>query len=118
MDIGCSVLVTVDNRRLGLVMEQHALIVQRSLGWDGSPKWKSTERSSIRSGKAAVPPLENVEDISPTHETNFRLEPDTLETASALVQRKAQKDMVDYDNHLDDLAKDFLNSELNEAYDI
>ena len=48
----------------------------------------------------------------------FRLEPGVLETASDLVQRGAHRDIVDYDNHLDDLAKDFLNVELNEAYDI
>ena len=47
-----------------------------------------------------------------------RLEPGVLETASDLVQRGAHRDIVDYDNHLDDLAKDFLNAELNEAYDI
>ena len=49
-DVGCSLLVTVDNRRLGLVMEQHALIVQRSVSSDGGggqAKWKSTERSSV-----------------------------------------------------------------------
>ena len=47
IDVGCAVLVTVDNRRLGLVMDQHALIVQRSINFDGNAKWKSTERSSI-----------------------------------------------------------------------
>ena len=46
------------------------------------------------------------------------MEPGVLETASDLVQRGAHRDIVDYDNHLDDLAKDFLNIELNEAYDI
>ena len=44
--------------------------------------------------------------------------PGVLETASDLVQRGAHRDIVDYDNHLDDLAKDFFNTELNEAYDI
>merc|ERR1711934_817204 len=63
----------------------HAPIAQRSINFDGNAKWKSTERSSIG------------------------MEPGILETASDLVQRGAHRDIVDYDNHLDDLAKDFLN---------
>lgn len=53
----CSVLVTLDNRRMGLVLEQHALIVQRSGGGGsgdqggsggGSGKWRSTDKAAIR----------------------------------------------------------------------
>jgi hypothetical protein len=46
-----------------------------------------------------------------------RLEIGTLEAASSMVQRGAQKELIDYDNHLDDIGKDFLNIELNAEID-
>ena len=41
------------------------------------------------------------------------LEEGTLEAVSLLLARKRQLQLVDFDNHLDDLAEDYLNAELN-----
>lgn len=47
------------------------------------------------------------------------LQEGTLDAASMLLQKKKQLDLVDFDNHLDDLTQDYMNEELNtdiEAY--
>lgn len=84
-------LVTIDNKRLGMVMESHALIVQQHV--DG--KWRHKDKTQLV--------LEH--------------DSDTLDCASALVQKKIQKDLVDFDNHLDDLTLDYLNVEVNMEID-
>ena len=38
---------------------------------------------------------------------------DTLAVTSALLQRRSYKDLSDFDNHLDDLAQDYLNVAVN-----
>ena len=38
---------------------------------------------------------------------------ETLDLTSTMVQRKIYKDLVDFDNHLDDVTQDYLNVEIN-----
>jgi hypothetical protein len=52
-----------------------------------------------------------------TPEEEVRVEESSLETTSALLQKGSFEDVVDFDNHLDDLKKDFLNVELNMMID-
>ena len=52
-----------------------------------------------------------------TPETEVRVEESSLETASALLQKGAAEELVDFDNHLDDLKQDFLNVDLNMMID-
>ena len=84
-----ALLVTIDNKHLGLTMKSHALIAQQNI--DG--KWRSKDRNAIR------------------------LEEGTLDALAELVGKKLHKELVDYDNHLDDIARDFLNVELNMEID-
>lgn len=42
---------------------------------------------------------------------------DTLAVTSSLLQRRAYKDLADFDNHLDDLALDYLNVAINMEID-
>ncbi|TRY74889.1 hypothetical protein TCAL_04516 [Tigriopus californicus] len=78
-----SLVVTVDNQKLSLVMESHALIVRQCSG----------------------DKLKDVQDII--------LEGPTLEVVSTLLQRKNQALLNDFDNHLDDMGCDILNRDLN-----
>jgi len=41
----------------------------------------------------------------------------TLACASALVQKRIFRDIVDFDNHLDDISQDYLNVGLNMKID-
>ena len=84
-----AVLVTIDNKHLGKEMKSHALIVQQNI--DG--KWRSKDRNAIR------------------------LEKETLDALAELIAKKLHKEIVDYDNHLDDISRDFLNVELNMEID-
>lgn len=86
-----SVLITVDSKRLSANIDSPALIAQQN--FDG--KWKSRNKDSLK------------------------LEHDniTLACASALVHKKIYRDLVDFDNHLDDIALDYLNVELNMEID-
>ena len=86
---GHSLAVTIDNKKLGLVLESHALIVQQYT--DG--KWRSRDK------------------------TGLLLEEDTLEATSALLQKKLHKELVDFDNHLDSVERDYLNVDLNITID-
>jgi len=56
---------------------------------------------------------------SQVKEGRIRLEPDhqgALSTVSALIQAKAYRNLVDFDNHLDDLRQDYwTNSEVTES---
>lgn len=80
-----ALVVTVDNQKLSLVMESHALNVLQSVG----DKWQSKDANEIV------------------------LEGPTLEVVSTLLQKKNQALLNDFDNHLDDLACDILNRDLN-----
>eukprot|EP00095_Tigriopus_kingsejongensis_P011228 snap_masked-scaffold836_size90567-processed-gene-0.11 protein:Tk11228 transcript:snap_masked-scaffold836_size90567-processed-gene-0.11-mRNA-1 annotation:"er membrane protein complex subunit 8 9 homolog" len=84
-----SLLVTLDNKRLGLVMESHALIVQQNIGG----KWRPRTQGSLV------------------------LEESTLEVSGDLLQRKIHRQLADFDNHLDELECDFFNPEINEEID-
>jgi len=86
-----TLLITIDSKYLSLNIESHALIAQQNT--DG--KWRSADMGSLR--------LE--------HDTV------TLACASALVQKKIYKELVDFDNHLDDVTQDYLNVELNMEID-
>jgi hypothetical protein len=52
-------------------------------------------------------------------EARVRLEPDqqgALSTVSALIQAKAYRNLIDFDNHLDDLSLDYwTNPEVSES---
>ncbi len=85
-----TVLATLDNRRLGLSMETHAIA---SISQFVEGKWRHRERSTVR------------------------LEENAAEAVSAMLQERLQEDLVDFDNHLDDLEKDYLNVKLNMAID-
>jgi len=91
-----AVLVTIDNKRLSLVLESPALLVQMVGGGSGESgerdshvKWRHLAAKSIQ------------------------VDEDTLALTSIMVQRKIYKDLVDFDNHLDDLTQDYLNVEIN-----
>ncbi|PSN54660.1 ER membrane protein complex subunit 8 [Blattella germanica] len=79
-------LVVIDNRRLTLNMENIALCVSQFV--DG--KWKTKEKSSIN------------------------LENNSRSAAAALLQRRVYEELVDFDNHLDDLKLDWRNLRVNE----
>jgi len=89
---GSAVLVTIDNKRLSLVLESPAVLVQMVSGSDsseGACKWRSLAARSIG------------------------VDEETLDLTSTMVQRKIYKDLVDFDNHLDDVTQDYLNVEIN-----
>jgi len=88
------VLVTVDNKRLSMVLESHALLVQMFKGSEGAGgetagKWRHLAAK------------------------NIGVDEDTLAMTSEMVQRKFQKDLIDFDNHLDDVTQDYLNVDIN-----
>lgn len=56
-------------------------------------KWRSRERSSIR------------------------LEDGTLDLVSDAIREGFQRDVQDFDDHLDDVARDFFNEQLNDKLD-
>lgn len=84
-------LVTVDNHKLSLSLQSHALIVQIHSGEAG--KWKQCPPRCVRVSE------------------------DTLEAASKLLEARAHKDLTDFDNHLDDVTLDYLNVGLNMEID-
>jgi len=86
-----TLLVTIDSKKLSSNIESPSLIVQQHT--DG--KWRSRDKSQIR--------LEHDEV--------------TLACASAVVHKKNYRTLVDFDTHLDDLAMDYLNVELNMTID-
>ena len=90
-----SALLTVDNRRLGLNLQNPALIghLHVGSGQDNSGKWKTVSNKDIR------------------------IDDEALEVTSALLHAKAFKDLVDFDNHLDDVSQDYLNVGLNMEID-
>ena len=92
---GKTALLTFDNRRLGIQLENHALIPQLSYNSDagGSPRWRKCASTCIR------------------------VDEDTLAVASEFVQNRGYKDLIDFDNHLDDITQDHLNVALNMEID-
>merc|ERR1712088_600332 len=98
---GRAVLATVDNRRLSLILESHALIVQQSAG-----AASSTDRDTGTSGKWRHCASKNV-----------GVSEETLSMTSDLLGKKAYKDLIDFDNHLDDITQDYLNVQMNMLID-
>ena len=91
---GKAVLLTFDNKRLGLQLENHALLAHLSTSTTNTDgKWRKCPSKSIK------------------------VEEDTLAVASALIQNRAYKDLTDFDNHLDDVSQDYLNVGLNMEID-
>merc|ERR1712179_798046 len=89
-----AILVTLDNKRLSSILTDHALIVQQFDADAG--RWKS---------------LNPMSDVLLEHGV------ESLNAVSALIQRKYFRDLLDFDNHLDDLTKDYLNVDLNMEID-
>jgi len=83
-NMGSATLLMVDNRRLSDELSE-APFVASVLGGDG--RWRA--RDGVRATEEA------------------------LETASGLLQRRAQRDLVDFDLHLEDISLDWANSHLN-----
>jgi len=90
-----SALLTVDNRRLGLNLPNAALIGHLFIGsgQDNTGKWKTVSNKDIR------------------------IDDEALEVTSALLHCKAFRNLVDFDNHLDDVSQDYLNVRLNMEID-
>ncbi len=89
---GRAALITIDNKKLGLPMDAHALIGQLfSGGSDG--KWRQMASRSIGVSE------------------------EVLSTTSLLIRDKVFTSLVDFDNHLDNLTLDYLNVELNMEID-
>jgi len=84
-----ALLVTIDSKRLSSNIESTGLIVRRFC----EGKWSSGQQVRLE------------------HETT------TLACASALVQKRIFRDIVDFDNHLDDISQDYLNVGLNMKID-
>ncbi|RZF47513.1 hypothetical protein LSTR_LSTR014228 [Laodelphax striatellus] len=80
-------LIVIDNRKLTLLMEESPLIVSQSC--DG--KWKPMDKSSVF-----------VDDTC-------------LETTAALLAQRQSEQLVDFDNHLDDILLDWRNESTNRA---
>jgi len=103
---GRAVLVTIDNRRLSLILESHSLIVQQ---------WSS-------SGAGTVSEKGNHNECLPGKwrhcaSKNVGVSEETLALTSNLIGRREYKDLVDFDNHLDDLTQDYLNVQMNMVID-
>lgn len=86
-----TVVATLDSKKLSLSIDSHALIIHQHI----EGKWRPRSSSSLRLEHEAV----------------------SLACASALLKKKIYRDLVDFDNHLDDLAQDYLNVELNMEID-
>ena len=91
---GRTALLSVDNRRLCLNLQNHSLLGQMFIGnSEGSGKWKTIAARAIL-----------VEEIG-------------FDVTSQLLQNRGYKDLVDFDNHLDDVSLDYLNVSLNMEID-
>ncbi|VVC24524.1 ER membrane protein complex subunit 8/9 [Cinara cedri] len=77
-------MVVINNRLMGINHKQSALIVHTQQD-DG--KWKRLNNSNVQ--------IENT----------------TLAAASAILQQQLYNNLIDFDNHLDNLSLDFLNTE-------
>ncbi|XP_046659509.1 ER membrane protein complex subunit 8 [Homalodisca vitripennis] len=82
-------LVVIDNRLLSLTMEEPALIVSQF----ADVKWKTLEKSS------------------------WSVPESCLDTAATLLERRWQENVIDFDNHLDDITLDWRNKSANSAID-
>lgn len=83
---GDACLIMVDNKKLSLECKEPAL----SLYLPHSGKWE------------------------PKHNPYGLVEEETLAKASALLQSRCHRGLVDFDTHLDDITQDWLNPQINE----
>jgi len=95
---GSAVLVTIDNKRLSLVLETPALLVQMVSDAGGGTEGGAAAAAAKWRNLAAK---------------GVGVDDDTLGLTSNMVQRKIYKDLMDFDNHLDDVTQDYLNVEIN-----
>ncbi|XP_073968615.1 ER membrane protein complex subunit 8/9 [Rhodnius prolixus] len=84
-----AMLVVVDNRRLSLTMEDAALKVMHSV----EGKWK------------VMDPEE------------YSVERECMDTTAVLLHGHADRGLIDFDNHLDDISNDWTNPHINKAID-
>ncbi|XP_046736400.1 ER membrane protein complex subunit 8/9 homolog [Diprion similis] len=84
-----ALLVVVDNRKVTLRMDENPLRV--SLNVDG--KWKPIEKNKVNLDKGV------------------------LDGVSTMLQGQDYRDLVDFDNHLDNISLDWQNNELNKIID-
>uniref|UniRef100_A0A0K2UJZ8 MPN domain-containing protein n=1 Tax=Lepeophtheirus salmonis TaxID=72036 RepID=A0A0K2UJZ8_LEPSM len=84
-------LVTVDNTRLSCDMKRgkEALIVRQA---ESNGKWK----------------------LRDDDDNDILLEEGGAECAAHLMSKKAHKNLIDFDNHLDDITKDYVNTSFND----
>uniref|UniRef100_A0A1B6KCN4 MPN domain-containing protein n=1 Tax=Graphocephala atropunctata TaxID=36148 RepID=A0A1B6KCN4_9HEMI len=82
-------LVVIDNRQLSLTMEEPALIVSQF----AEVKWKTLDKSS------------------------WSVPESCLDAAATLLERRWQENVIDFDNHLDDITLDWRNKPANAAID-
>ncbi len=87
-----SFLLTLDNRRLGVMMTQPALIVHTATS---NGEWR--EEVVAEEGNNG----------------RFFIEEGAVEGVAAMIQKGLAEQLVDFDNHLDDVSTDILNVELN-----
>jgi len=93
---GNTALLTFDNKKLGLQLETHALLAQLPCDpsdTGGATRWRRCASTCIR------------------------VDEDTCAVASEFVQNRGYKDLIDFDNHLDDITQDYLNVDLNMEID-
>lgn len=96
---GRAALIIVDNKRLSLNLQSHALLAQMYIS-NADPnaanpggKWKTIAAKNIR-----------VEEVA-------------FDVTSSLLQTRGYKDLIDFDNHLDDVSQDYLNVSVNMEID-
>ncbi|XP_075224588.1 ER membrane protein complex subunit 8/9 [Lycorma delicatula] len=82
-------LVVVDNQRVTLTMDESPLIISQSV----EGKWKRLDKSSLM------------------------IEERCLDTAATLLQRQHYEQLIDFDNHLDDISLDWRNKGTNRTID-
>jgi len=88
-----TLLVTIDSKKLSLNMETPALILHQHEASSG--KWRKKDAGSLRLEHEAV----------------------SLQCAAAVLHKKIYRDIVDFDNHLDDISLDYKNVEINMEID-
>nr|CAG4638698.1 EOG090X0C9C [Cyclestheria hislopi] len=85
-------LLMVNNRELSKQMKQPALYAMQLI--DG--KWKKKDKECIK--------------LLPNNES-------VLQHLSNLIAEKSYKDVIDYDDHLDDLSQDWTNSSFKDIFE-
>lgn len=95
----------INNRLMELSQKESALIVHTQD--DG--KWKRLKNSKYEQLKWII--NINLSNYKTKLYFSVQIENVTLEVASAILQKQLYNSLVDFDNHLDNLSLDWLNSE-------